>query len=108
VVGAHICSAAMAFFGMTSLDDDPSSEYFPESSSDLTPEQGWQVLDMGVRELVLKFVDISYPAAGKKMRDCVHAYAKEVLSLGLLYKKFCDGIREGDGERIIKMLALSN
>ena len=34
--------------------------------------------------------------------DIVTGYAKHVISLGLLYMEYCDGIREGDGERIIR------
>lgn len=34
--------------------------------------------------------------------DIVKGYAKPVISLGLLYMEYCDGIREGDGERIIR------
>ena len=35
--------------------------------------------------------------------DNVYAYACEVLSLGLLYFEFRDAIKEGDGERIIRI-----
>ena len=34
--------------------------------------------------------------------DNVQAYAKELLTLGLIYNEFSDGIREGDGERVIR------
>lgn len=34
--------------------------------------------------------------------DHVMAYAREVLSLGLLYMEYCDAIREGDGLRIVQ------
>ena len=34
--------------------------------------------------------------------DNVQAYAREVLTLGLIYSEFADGIREGDGDRVIR------
>ena len=37
-----------------------------------------------------------------KTHDGVHAYACEVLTLGLILMEFNDAIREGDGERIIR------
>lgn len=38
--------------------------------------------------------------------DHVMAYAREVLSLGLLYMEYCDAIREGDGLRIVQYMLL--
>ena len=49
-----------------------------------------------------EFMDLSYPTAAKKDDDHVQAYAKEVLSLGLLLMEFVDGVREADGKRIIR------
>ena len=34
--------------------------------------------------------------------DNVQEYARELLTLGLIYNEFSDGIREGDGERVIR------
>ena len=34
--------------------------------------------------------------------DSVQAYAKEVMTLGLIYAEFADGIREGDGVRVTR------
>ena len=35
-------------------------------------------------------------------KDSVQEYAKETLSLGLLLFEFKDGIREGDGNRVLR------
>ena len=35
--------------------------------------------------------------------DGVYAYACETLSLGLLYFKYRDAIKEGDGERVMRV-----
>ena len=103
VVEAHICSAAMQLFEMASLSDRPSTKYFPDGCSKLSPKQRWNVLRLAITEIVDQFVDVSYPTPStEKDDDHVRAYAKEVLSLGLLYMEFVDGIREGDGNRILR------
>ena len=102
VCEAHICTAAMQVFEMSSLDDTPSSAHFPQGCTQLNPKQHWKVLRLAIKDIVEQFVDIDYPSPAKKDNDHVRAYAKEVLSLGLLLKEFVDAIREGDGERIIR------
>ena len=39
-----------------------------------------------------------------KQEDKVLAYAKELLSFGLLYKELVDAVREGDGVRVLRCL----
>ena len=103
VLEAHICEAAMKTFKMSSLDGEPSAEFFPAGSDLLSPEQRWKVMSLAMKQLIDKFINISYPSASKvKDDDHILAYAKEVMSLGLLLVEFNDGIREGDGERIIR------
>ncbi len=103
VTEAHICSVAMQVFSMSTATDRPCTELFPEGCEKLNPQQRWNVLRLAVSKIVDQFVDISYPSpATKKDDDRVRAYAKEVLSLGLLLMEFMDAVREGDGERIIR------
>lgn len=102
-VEAHICAAAMKAFKMTSVKDTPTDDLFPEDSSRLNPKQRWNVMKLAVREVVDQCIDIGYSTSPtKKEDDHVRAYAKELLSLGLLLMEFRDGIREGDGDRIIR------
>ena len=65
-----------------------------------------------VAELVISdFVDLdvilqtpgkkSKSKVGDKDTDHVREYAKDVLSMGLLYSEFQDAIREGDGNRVL-------
>ena len=101
VTEAHICSVAMQVFNMSTAADRPCTELFPEGCEKLNPQQRWKVLQLAVTKIVDQFVDISYPSpATKKDDDHVRAYAKEVLSLGLLPMEFTDAVHEGDGERI--------
>ena len=76
--------------------------HFPQVCTLLNPKQRWNVLQLAIKDIVDQFVDIDYPSSASKDDDHVRAYAKEVISLGLLYKEFVDAIREGDGERIIR------
>ncbi len=45
-------------------------------------------------------VSHSLPVVSKP--DLVNAYARNLLSLGLLLMELNDGVREGDGERVIR------
>lgn len=99
VTEAHICSVAMQVFKMSAVTDWPCAELFLESCTKLNPQQRWNLLQLAVSKIVDQFVDISYPSpALKKDDDHIRAYAREVLSLGLLLMEFTDAVREGDGE----------
>jgi L1 cell adhesion molecule like protein len=101
---------------MSSLEDKPSAEFFPEGSSELDTLQRRQVLMAGLRELTRKFVVLDVTLkdpkqakakAGKKTPhseefDRVHAYSCDLMSLGLLLMEFGDAVREGDGTRILR------
>ena len=56
-------------------------------------------MKLAVRKVIEEFIDVNYPTAAKRDDDHVQAYAKEVLSLGLLME-FVDSVREVCGERI--------
>ena len=60
-------------------------------------------MSLAIEELINAFVDVSYqPEESTKDDDHVLAYAKEVMSLGLLLMEYIDSIREGDGERLLR------
>ena len=107
VVEAHILSACMTVFGMSSVDDTPSSHLFPEDSAELDPIKRREILLLAVLKMMDSFIDLSIGRShAHKGRDAAEdhlpAYACEVLTLGLLYMEFTDAIREGDGERILR------
>ena len=117
VVEAHILAAAMTVFNMKTLDDLPSHEMF-NISSEADNLRCRDVLLQATSLLVDMFMDITFVQGdearkrtkrkGRKSstntpdQDRVQAYASEVLSLGLLLMEFNDGVREGDGNRIIR------
>ncbi len=80
------------------------------SDKDFDPELDWMKSKEERRDLVLqlskqivdKFVDISYHSDRKQSDDHVQEYAIQILSLGCLYLEFSDAIREGDGDRILR------
>ena len=105
VVEAHIVTAAMTIFGMSAIDYCPGGVYFPDGFDELDASQQHQVFMLAVKEVVNKFVNLSFcqedehdAAVGV---DHVQAYASDLLSLGLLLMEFLDGICEGEGQRII-------
>ena len=110
----------MKLFGMSSLEDKPIVQFFPEGSSELNAQQRHQLLMLALRELTKKFVDLrrhhlqgSKTSKGQaKQRSQVtqsssptiwscDAYTHEVMSRGLLLMEFNDAIWEGDGTRIL-------
>ena len=84
VVEAHILTAAMEVFRMSSLEDQPAAVSFPEGSADLNPAQRRNVLQLTVHKILGMFVKLSFPASTSEPdTDHVRAYARDVLSLGL-------------------------
>ena len=112
VTEAHILSAAMTTFKMSSASDKPSSMFFPDGFSDMGTLEQRRLLLHATKTVVDKFVDLSFgssesassstPEANQEPVDHVNAYARELLKFGLLLMEFNDAIREGDGDRTIR------
>ena len=108
MVTGHVIACTMEVLGMSSVDEIPSSTVID------SPEEVWMkddterksILNDVASRVVEGYVDLSTRFAEMKQRpsgDGVHAYACEALSLGLLYLEFKDAIREGDGDRILRV-----
>lgn len=81
-----------------SLNDEPSSEHLTEGSTPMASEQRWDVMTPAIKQVLNKFV-ITYPKfSTEEDNDHICAYAKEVISLGLLLSSRS----ERDGEHIIR------
>lgn len=109
IVEAHIVTACMHVFSMTSLDDTPANTLFPPESYQLPPKQRRSVFLSAIMAVVKQFVNITYSESDgcvthtpKRDVDHVQEYAREVLGLGLLFMEFADATREGDGGRILR------
>lgn len=106
VVVGHILCAAMKELQMSSLEDDPQSCMIPENVSELSTEERNEILNNIAENLVNELVDLSPTFQVKKEQpkpdeDHVFEYARELVSLGLLYMNYRDAIREGDGLRVL-------
>lgn len=55
-----------------------------------------------VRSISNKFIDITFSKDNPSEVDHVVEYAKETLSLGMIYHEFKDAIKEGDGTRVLR------
>ena len=110
VVVGHIISSAMEILGMCAIDEMPSSGVIQ------CPDEVWMkddserksILNEVASLVVERYVDLSTifssPSANlPSTSDKVNAYACETLSLGLLFLEFKDSIREGDGNRVLRV-----
>ena len=116
---------------MSSLDDTPCASLFPKESSTLDPLQRRNDTIAALQKVVKKLVDVAVPSTASEGKpqnqqtqnvsqkykrnkgkeapekkanedDTVLEYARDILSLGLLYMEFMDAIRVGDGSRILR------
>ena len=105
VVEAHIIAAAMEAFGMKSAEDSLDKKYFPDGVKNMESKEKLQVLNLAIDLVINEFVSMSYgehEEVNTAGEDHVQAYASSLLNLGLLYIEFNNGIREGDGYRILR------
>jgi L1 cell adhesion molecule like protein len=95
----------MKEFGLSTLDDTPTADCFSEENFLVKPPlERRNIFIKAVKDLLHKYTyafEVDMPQSIKEA-DGVLAYAKELLSLGLLYMEYCDSIREGDGLRILR------
>ena len=112
IVTGYVIACAMELLGMSSVDGVPTSNIIQ------SPEEVWMKDDSERKSILMEVasaivdqhVDLSTNFADSKSDgsatlshttrpDSVHAYSCELLTLGLLFLEFKDGIREGDGDR---------
>ena len=113
VTEAHILASAMELFEMETLTDSPSKQFFPDGSTELDSLQRRNILFLAIEQLVEKYVDLSIPEkkptkqqrqrSKQNPHDGIFEYAKDTLTMGLLLMEFIDAVREGDGDRIIRV-----
>ena len=101
VLIGHVITAALSYFSMESVDSVPSLDLIPGDIQEQSPEIRHSVLFHHMNRIIDKFVNMKLGEADNN-RDGIYSYAVQVLSLGLLHAEFVDGIREGDGLRVIQ------
>ena len=102
VVETHIVSACMAAFGMSTVDDIPTT--FQAVSAESTLQRRRTLLE-AIDKVITSHVNFSIGSSSEvetPQKDHVLEYGQEILTLGLLYMEFIDAVREGDGERIVR------
>lgn len=103
VVEGHIISVAMSFFQLPSVTGDSNSpEFGKEHFLDASPLRRKELFMSSMKTLVSQNIYKYVMEKEEGDIDTVMVYGKEVLSLGMLYLEFTDGIREGDGSRILR------
>ena len=111
VARAYIIAAALDFFGMSDLEDEPTLHPFPEHIAHKTISDKKQYFDDIFGKFIDKFllqkVDAGDPYEGDD--DYVKNYAPSFIFLGVLIMQMRDTVAEGDGYRnlINQKLSLS-
>ena len=110
-VTGYIIACAVELLGMSAIDEKPSSGFVKEA------EEAWMKDDSERRSILMdvakglveQHVDLSINFSESRSSstptssDSVYAYSCETLSLGLLFWEFKDGIRHGDGNRVLRV-----
>ena len=104
LVTCHILCAAIKIFKMDGIDSFP--ERVEEEWNVQTKEERQSKLESLSLQVVTTFVDLSTFSCseakkGGPSKDHVHEYAKEILSVGLLYMEYQDAVREGDAHHLL-------
>ena len=101
ITTAHITAAALQIQKLQSIEELRSA-FLQES--DVRPSM-LKNLVTAICDFIEVPVELSTKRTKSKCRpklDCVHEYAKEALILGMIFLEFKDGIREGDGSRVLR------
>ena len=100
-VKAHVVAAAMEVLGMSDLNDQPNECIIPPGVGGLSQIA---IIESVVEVIISDHVDLDATLETPKQKterkakdkdiDRIQEYAKDVLSMGLLYFEFQDAIRE--------------
>ena len=100
-------SCALNLLGMTDVHQLPAESIIQRDAWMLDDDDQRKILMDTAKRTVEENVDLSITFASdstvEPTSDGVYAYAREVLSLGLLYSEFRDSIKEGDGGRVLRV-----
>ena len=101
VVTSSVLAAAMNALHIDSLQETPPETVLPDGSSLWTEDKECRkaLLDR-VSKMNLFLFTITTNA--KTTTDKVFLYNTHLLSIGLFYVEYCDSIKEGDGNRVLR------
>ena len=98
-LSSYIVAAAMNLLNMDTLDDEPGKNNIIAEDEWLKDPDTCRDALYALSSIVKKYIDLSMDTSTvntESEEDIVKEYACSVLSCGLLYVEFCDGIKEGD------------
>lgn len=109
ILTSHIIAAAMHVLKVDKLDEIPPDDVIQEASTLwMQPKNGRKKeLQRVCNKIVTKFVSFRFHQFSDKntsqnKQDNIFNYASNLLGIGLFYWEFCDAIREGDGNRVLR------
>ena len=100
VLHSYITVAAMEVLGISNMEE--WSSLIPEDLWLCGEDERRKVMDSILSKIIEKYVDIRYNTSSTVVADEVLMYAKQVFSIGSIFLEYADGIREGDGDRVIR------
>ena len=106
VVTGHVLACAMSMLGMSEIGDLPDESIISRDPWMMGDTERKKILMDVATKIVDDDVDLLttfYSNAEDTATEGIHAYACETLSLGLLYFEFQDAIKEGDGNRVMRI-----
>uniref|UniRef100_A0A1X7UT40 DUF6589 domain-containing protein n=1 Tax=Amphimedon queenslandica TaxID=400682 RepID=A0A1X7UT40_AMPQE len=108
VVESHILHLFMRKYNLDAIESHPpsdsvfGSEFLKKNESERST-----IFTKAVYDIIYEYThgfEIDQSRKEFRNEDSVQAYAKELLTLGMLYKEYNDAIHEEDGSRIIRCL----
>lgn len=107
VVIAYVVAAAMCYLRMTSMGDIPDKNIAPVDTWLEDDSTRAAILETISWHIVNEYIDLAttfqQPEGKAKKVGSAYDYTCEVLSLGLLFLDFKDTVREGDGDRDLRL-----
>lgn len=104
VCNSLLLVASMDFLQMESLNDTPSASVLPNAEGMWaeSKERRTDILEKLCGNIIDRVVSFNLHEEEAKEQDKIYDYITKLVSLGLFYMEFCDSIREGDGERVLR------
>ena len=84
---------------MATLSDEPNHSLLPLAGDE---NEKRVALYQAMKEVIARHVSVGFNTSTENVVDRVMEYAREVLSMGMLFLEFRDAVREGDGERVFR------
>ena len=103
VIDSHILAAALQVLGMESIHDQPRVVELQDVVSQ-SKEVRAAALKSACKKVVDRFISFEFRASSSNSPnlDTLFSYTTRLLSIGCFYIEYCDAIREGDGDRLLR------